>query len=254
MKLKEVQTDLLLTRIYDSRDAMGTAAAADAVRAIQDLLKGKPVINVLFAAAPSQNEFLSALKVSGIDWSRIRAFHMDEYVGLGKENPQRFGNYLKKQLFEAAPFHSVYYLFEEGMSAEEMCARYDSLLKKYPLDLICMGIGENGHIAFNDPHVALFDDPEWVKIVSLDEVCRAQQVHDGCFPSLDEVPQQAVTVTIPVITGASRIFCVVPGKSKAEAINKTLNGDITTGCPATILRRHPRAILYCDRESASGIL
>jgi len=176
---------------------------------------------------------------------------MDEYIGLQADAPQRFGNYLKEHIFAALPFKSIHYLYIEGASPENICAHYEEVLQKHPIDIVFMGIGENGHIAFNDPHVALFDDPQQVKVVLLDEVCRTQQVHDGCFSSLEKVPQQAVTITIPVMMKATRIFCIVPGKPKANAVKETLYGPVSTTCPASILRTHPHATLYCDRDSAS---
>lgn len=144
-------------------------------------------------------------------------------------------------------------MFEEGITPEEICRRYSNILNTYPLDIIFMGIGENGHIAFNDPHAALFDDPNQVKIVALDEVCREQQVHDGCFDNVDNVPLEAVTLTIPAMMKAQRIFCIVPAASKARAVAATVNGKVSPSCPASILRTHKAATLYCDRDSAKFI-
>ena len=254
MELKVTQVDSLAIQIYDSRDEMGKVAADNAIIYIKQLLKEKEEINILFAAAPSQNEFLKYLIQKDIDWSKVNALHMDEYIGLPEDAPQRFGYYLNKHLFSLVNFKSVHYLYQNGTSAEEMCTRYENLLKKYPLDIVCMGIGENGHIAFNDPHVAAFDDVLLVKTVSLDEKCRLQQVHDGCFPSLDEVPLQAITVTIPVMMQAKKIFCIVPGNSKSNAILHTLTGEITSKCPASVLRMHKGATLFCDKESAASVL
>jgi glucosamine-6-phosphate deaminase len=252
--MKELKKDFLNIRIYGTRTEMGVAAANDAATHINELLKTKEAINILFAAAPSQNEFLLALSRHQIPWERINAFHMDEYIGLTKEAPQRFGNYLEKHIFGKAGFKSIHYLFDEAGSPEDICAGYSKKLDRYPLDMIFMGIGENGHIAFNDPHVALFDDPEQVKIVSLDDVCRKQQVHDGCFDNIEDVPQMAVTLTIPAMMKAKRIFCIVPAASKAHAVAATVNGEISQACPASILRRHKAATLYCDSDSAKHLL
>ena len=238
MNIKEIKKEALLVRVCATRQIMGEDAAQAAAQSINQLLKEKEEINILFAAAPSQNEFLAAL-------------HMDEYIGLQADAPQRFGNYLKEHIFAALPFKSIHYLYIEGASPENICTHYEEVLQKHPIDIVFMGIGENGHIAFNDPHVALFDDPQQVKVVLLDEVCRTQQVHDGCFSSLEKVPQQAVTITIPVMMKATRIFCIVPGKPKANAVKETLYGPVSTTCPASILRTHPHATLYCDRDSAS---
>ena len=141
-----------------------------------------------------------------------------------------------------------------GEAPEEICARYRRLLDQYPLDIACIGIGENGHIAFNDPPVADFQDPCKVKVVRLEETCRRQQVHDGCFASLDEVPTHAVTLTIPAVMTSGSIVCVVPGRRKAKAVYQALRGDTNTSCPASILRTHPRARMFLDRESASLLL
>lgn len=252
--MKELTKDLLEIKIYATRHELGRMAAHDAAQHIRSLFERKEEINILFAAAPSQNEFLEALRTYPIDWRKINAFHMDEYIGLEKEVPQRFGNYLDRNLFSKISLKSVHYLFSESSSPEEVCRSYTEKLAMYPLDIIFMGIGENGYITFNDPHVALFDDPEEVKVVTLDEVCRNQQVNDGCFPSLEEVPSQAITLTIPSMMKAHRIFCIVPAESKAKAIVSTVNGPITSTCSASILRTHPAVTLYCDSHSAQYII
>jgi glucosamine-6-phosphate deaminase len=209
---------------------------------------------MVFAAAPSQNEFLAALRqMTDIPWGRITAFHMDEYVGLPEGAPQRFATFLRERILDL-PFYQVHYLDGNAPDIAGECARYTALLRAAPLDLVCAGIGENGHMAFNDPHVADFQDPAWVKPVTLDEVCRQQQVNDGAFTSIDEVPQQAITLTMPALMSAAHIACVVPGPTKAAAVARTLHGPIDESCPATIMRRHAGAILYLDPAAASGIL
>lgn len=252
--MKELNKDFLNIKIYDSRAKLGIAAANDAAAYINKLLETQEETNILFAAAPSQNEFLLALIQHQIPWERINAFHMDEYIGLKREDPQRFGNYLEKYVIGKVRMKSAYYLFNEVISPEDACTAYSKKLDNHPLDIIFMGIGENGHIAFNDPHVALFDDPEQVKIVSLDEACRKQQVHDGCFGNIEDVPQKAITLTIPAMMKAKRIFCIVPAASKANAIAATVNGEISHACPASILRKHRATTLYCDSDSAKHIL
>ena len=177
---------------------------------------------------------------------------MDEYIGLSADAPQGFGNFLKNAIFSKIPFGKVCCL-ESTNDPEKECERYAELLKEYPADIVCMGIGENGHIAFNDPHVADFHDSRIVKIVDLDDVCRMQQVHDGCFASIDEVSKQALTLTIPVLTAPKYVFCVVPGKTKAEAVEKTVNGAVSPSCPASILRTHENAVLYLDEDSAEKL-
>ncbi len=251
---KEFEKDKLKVKIYDSRSTMGKEAAREASEVIIDLLTKKNEINVIFAAAPSQNEFLAALTADkDIQWEKINAFHMDEYINLDPEAPQGFGNFLRGKLFDKVPFKSVNYLNgnAENMFAE--CERYTELLKEHPADIVCMGIGENGHIAFNDPHVAFFNDKQMVKMVVLDLKCRNQQVNDGCFTSLEQVPTHAITLTIPALTAGKLIFCMVPGPTKADAVYMTILGDITEACPASILRTHEAATLYIDNDSAKLI-
>lgn len=242
--------DQLQVYIADTRSEMGKVAAEDVAAYIRESLLTRDELNIVFAAAPSQNEFLTSLKEEEVEWTRINAFHMDEYMGLSPEAPQRFGNFLRARIFDKVPFKSVHYLSGDGKKPQSVCDAYAALLKRFPTDIVLMGIGENGHIAFNDPHVALFDDPEMVKVVELDEACRYQQVHDKCFASLGDVPQKAYTLTIPVLMAAKRIFCMVPASSKAEAIRQTIMGEVTERCPASILRKHEAATLYCDKESA----
>lgn len=205
----------------------------------------------MFAAAPSQNEFLEELLKHEIEWSRITAFHMDEYIGLCKDSPQLFSFYLKTHLFEKVNLKNVFYLNSINEDNKEECRRYSKLLNEKPIDIVFMGIGENGHIAFNDPPVADFNDKETVKIVELDLPCRQQQVNDGCFSSIDDVPKYALTLTIPALLSADYLSVAVPGKRKAEAVYKTLFDEISTDCPATILRNHKNAVLYIDCESFS---
>lgn len=249
-QVKQWTTDKLKVKIFETRNDMGRNAAYDVSQKISDLLTEKDFINIIFAAAPSQNEFLSTLSGGeGINWSRINAFHMDEYVGL-KNATQRFGQFLKERIFSKVPFKKVYYINGESDPVLEG-KRYADLLMKFPADIVCMGIGENTHIAFNDPHEADFHDPLMIKEVNLDEISRRQQVHDGCFPSIDEVPISAITLTVPTLLNAKNIFCIVPGNNKAQAIYHTLNDEINEKHPSTILRNHENAVLYLDKESAS---
>lgn len=251
--MKRFEIDRLKVEIHDTRAEMGAAAAAAAADRLRTLLSEQEEVNVIFAAAPSQNETLAALvREGGIDWSRVNAFHMDEYVGLPVGHPARFSKYLTEHIFSLVPFRRVFLIDSEGKTPEEECARYAELLTKYPTDLVCLGIGENGHIAFNDPGVADFNDPYLVKLAELDDVCRNQQVNDGCFPSFDDVPTHALTLTIPALTRAKHLICSVPAKTKAWAVRETLQSDrVDEHCPATVLRRHGDAILFCDGDSAS---
>ena len=241
----------LPVRIYDTRRNMGEAAAADVAACIRELLAVKQEIYMIFAAAPSQNEFLAALAAApGIEWGRIHALHMDEYVGLPADAPQGFGNFLRAAIFGQVPFASVDYI-GTGSDAEETCRWYAALLQGIQVDIVCMGIGENGHIAFNDPPVADFNDPLTIKKVALDETCRLQQVHDGCFARIEEVPRYAVTLTVPTMFRARYIFCIVPAPTKANAVRAAVCGPVSEQCPASILRTHEHAILYTDSDSAA---
>jgi glucosamine-6-phosphate deaminase len=230
--------------VYESRAAMGRAAAEAVASKVKELLKVKPYVNMVFAAAPSQEEFLAALREMQVEWERVNAFHMDEYLELGIDEGQSFGNFLRKRLFSLVPFQDVFYM--DGMTPEQ----YAVLLSVYTTDIVCLGIGENAHLAFNDPHVARFDDPEEVKVVELDVVCRQQQVNDGCFAYIERVPTHAMTMTIPALMRAGSAFVIVPGARKAEAVRHTLNDEISERYPSTILRRHADAVLFLDRDSA----
>jgi len=240
-------------RIFENRRLMGNAAATAVADRIKVLMAEKKEVNIIFAAAPSQNEMLEALCKSDVEWGRINAFHMDEYIGLDQDAPQGFGNFLKLRLFDRFSFGSVHYLNGQTGRIEEECERYALLLKSFPPDIVCMGIGENGHLAFNDPPVANFNDDTLVKVVELDDICRQQQVNDGCFDTLDEVPLRALTLTIPALIAADHIYCVVPGPSKAKAVDNTLHKPVERRYPSTILRRHPHCILFLDEQSASLI-
>ncbi len=245
--LKELKKDKLSVEIYENRTAMGIAAADDIAECMERLLAEKETINMVFAAAPSQNDVLESLLKKPLDWSRVNAFHMDEYVGLSKEHPQSFGNYLNEHVFNKAPFKNVYYVADYGLD-------YEKILEENHIDIVCLGIGENGQIAFNDPGVADFNDSVRIKKAKLDDVCRMQQVHDGCFPTFDDVPEYAYTLTVPQMVSADYMFCVVPATTKAQAVYNTVTLEITDMCPATILRRHDNATMYCDADSGSKLL
>jgi glucosamine-6-phosphate deaminase len=250
-EIKQWTANQLKVKVFETRSDMGRNAACDVSQTIKELLKEKDFINIIFAAAPSQNEFLSTLsKEEGIDWSRINAFHMDEYVGLDKNAPQRFGEFLRRRIFDKVSFNEVYYIDGEADPVLEG-KRYADLLKQFPADIVCMGIGENTHIAFNDPYEANFQDPFLIKEVQLHEESRKQQVNDGCFDTIDEVPVSAITLTVPTLLDAKNIFCIVPGINKSQAVYHTLNDEVNEKYPSTILRNHENAILYLDKESAS---
>jgi glucosamine-6-phosphate deaminase len=249
--IKEFKADNLDVQIYCDRLSMGEAAAEIVGTRISQLLNEQEFVNMIFAAAPSQNEFLATLvKQTNIDWARINAFHMDEYIGLPENAPQKFGSFLKEKLFRHLPFHTVNYINGNAPDSLAECGRYAELLHQYPTDIVCMGIGENGHLAFNDPHVADLDDPLQVKIVDLDFECKQQQVNDGCFNKLNHVPSLAITLTIPALMAGRYTYCMVPGKNKAKAVAHTLYDKISQQCPASVLRRHPQAVLFMDSESS----
>ncbi|HLZ09923.1 MAG TPA: glucosamine-6-phosphate deaminase [Chloroflexota bacterium] len=244
----------LLVEIHPDRRALGRAAGRAAARRMRQELAGHDRIAVMFAAAPSQNEFLATLGAeSDLDWSRVIAFHMDEYIGLPAGALQSFGHYLRSRLFDRVKPGVIHFLDGNATDPEAEARRYADLLKAQPLDLAFVGIGENGHLAFNDPPIADFADPLAVKIVEMDDISRLQQVHDGAFARVDEMPRRALTVTIPPLVGARMVSATVPGPTKITAIRDTLRGPIASTCPASILRRHRNAVLYLDRDSAALI-
>jgi len=251
--MRTLTKDNLKITIYDTRAQLGADAAEQISAKINELLASQELVSIIFASAPSQNEFLAELATKPIDWSRIVAFHMDEYIGLDKEAPQGFGVFLRDRLFTKVPIGQVHYMDGEVEDPEEECKRYTALLEKYPPDIVCLGIGENTHLAFNNPHVADFDDPLVVKVVDLDHDCRAQQINDGCFARLDEVPTHAITITIPALFKVPFAYAIVPSILKADAIFHTVNSEVSERYPSTILRRHPHAILFVDKDSASRI-
>ncbi|MDI6602062.1 MAG: glucosamine-6-phosphate deaminase [Thermoanaerobacteraceae bacterium] len=253
-KITTLKSDNLLVSIYGNRREMGYCAAADTASKIREFLAHQDEINMVFAAAPSQDEFLEELtKIQGIEWHRINAFHLDEYIDLPEGAHQRFGHFLCESIFSKVTFKSVNYLNGNAEDIQTECERYAKLIKDHPIDIACIGIGENGHIAFNDPHVADFNDKFIVKKVDLDLKCRMQQVNDGCFTKLEDVPEYALTMTVPAIFSAKFIFCIVPGKNKAVAVKSAVEGPISEECPASILRCHPNAVLYLDKDSASNL-
>ena len=197
-------------------------------------------------------QFLDALTaLSGLNWSAITVFHMDEYLGISDAHPASFRRFLRERVQERVHPRAVQYLQGEALEPLQECERYGGLLRAQPIDLCCLGIGENGHIAFNDPAVADFDDPWTVKLVKLDELCRRQQVGEGAFPTMAAVPEYAYTLTIPALCGARKLICVVPEKRKAAAVKAALQGPLSAACPSSILRRQAHATLFLDSDSAS---
>jgi glucosamine-6-phosphate deaminase len=233
---------------------MGIAAAIATAKRIQAIMAVKGSVNVIFATAPSQNEFLSSLmEMKDLDWSRVNAFHQDEYVGLPDDSPARFSVYFREHIVSKVHLGRFFTINGDADPSSE-CQRYSQLLETYPVDICCGGIGENGHIAFNDPHVADFSDPVLVKDVTIDEICRHQQIHDGCFQRIEDVPKRAITLTVPALMKASSVVVVVPSPTKAEAVHRALTAPVSKEFPGTVYRRHPSAILYLETESARLIV
>jgi glucosamine-6-phosphate deaminase len=254
MDYKLYQVDQLSIRIYPDRTLLGLGAAAAVASFIREKQKVQPQVSTIFAAAPSQNEFLASLALqSGINWRRIIAFQMDEYVDLPLLAPQRFSTYLRLHLFDRVNPGRVEYLEVTAENVAKVISKYTSLLHEFPPDISCTGVGENGHLAYNDPPFARFDEPEKVKLVPLTQRSRQQQVNDGHFPELSLVPHRALTLTIPALLTAPFLSCVVPSDRKAEAIQQMLTGPITAECPASILRNYPRATLFLDEDSAGSL-
>jgi glucosamine-6-phosphate deaminase len=253
-RIRSFAVERLKVEIFSERKALGEAAGRAVAEKMKNLLQEKEKLYMVFAAAPSQNEFLETLSHrAGVDWGKVVAFHLDEYVGLPATASQNFGQFLRVRLFEKVRPGKVHYLNGMAQDPEAECKRYAALVREHPFDIACVGIGENGHLAFNDPPVANFHDPRSVKVVDLDLASRQQQVHDGCFKDLESVPTKAITLTIPVILSSRFIYCMVPALTKAEAVRKTLTESVSTACPATILRSHENAILFLDQDSARFI-
>ncbi len=252
--MEQILAGKLSISVYTTRDEMGTAAGKLAATVIRDTIAQKGRANVIFASAPSQNETLAALiAAGGIDWSCVTAFHMDEYIGAGASAPYSFRRYLHERLLSKLPVKHFFGLAGEAGNAEATAREYASLLNANPPDLCLAGIGENGHIAFNDPPVADFNDPLDVKVVELDDACRTQQVADGAFPRIEDVPRRALSLTVPRLFRTPVIILSVPGPRKAEAVRATVEGPIATSCPASILRTHENAHLFLDKDSAALI-
>ncbi len=233
-----------------SRMELGTTAASHIASALRARLREQAGVRMILAAAPSQAEMLAALiQEPEIDWPRVEIFHMDEYIGLQADSPQRFALWLRRTFTNHLPL-GRFEPIDPGESPQETCKQYAKLLAEAPIDLVLLGVGTNGHLAFNDPPANL-EDPESVKIVTLDHLCREQQVLDGCFAALEDVPRQAITLTVPTLLAGHELFCCVPGQLKSAAVQAMLESPVSGNCPATALRTHPRCTIYLDRDSSS---
>ncbi|MCM4156015.1 glucosamine-6-phosphate deaminase [Gramella sp. AN32] len=235
--------------VLSTGELAGVAAGKKIESCIEKLQKDKKIIRIVFAAAPSQDAMLDYLsKSKTIKWSNIVAFNMDEYIGLPEGATQSFANYLEENLFSKVSLKKKYTINPSSAIDEEL-TRYSKLISVAPIDIVCLGIGENGHIAFNDPPVADFNDKHIIKTVNLDEPCRLQQVHDGCFDTLEDVPKKALTLTIPTLLSGKHLFCVVLGAKKSEAVKNTFSGSVTTSCPASILTTHDNCEFFFDEAA-----
>ncbi len=243
--------DGVTVRVHANATAMARAAADEALGVMRAAVEARGVAHVMFATGNSQVAFVQALveETVAVPWAETVVFHMDEYVGVGPEHPAGFQRWIRQRIVEPAHPSAAYYV--EGLGdAEAECRRYSELLHQHPLDLCCLGIGENGHLAFNDPPVADFADPRDVKVVELDAACRMQQVNEGHFADLDAVPTHAITVTIPALLRAGRVLAIVPEARKAEPVRDALTGPIAPSCPASALRTISHATLHLEPDSA----
>ena len=253
--IKTAQYQQLPVAVYNSNETMGRAAALDARDIINAAIAERGVANIIIATGNSQLTFLRALReLSGVDWSKVNVFHMDEYLGIDPDHKASFPNFLRQHFLNVVTPRAFYPVPGQPEDVDRACRNYEALLKEYPADMVAMGWGENGHIAFNDPPYADFNDPVWVKVIALAEASRKQQVGEGHFASLEEVPTHAITLTIPALLAPRRILCIVPEARKANAVQVCLTGPVTEDHPGSILRRVNNAQLYLDQDSAAKVL
>jgi glucosamine-6-phosphate deaminase len=235
--------------VHADEAALGRAAAEQAARVLREAVAANGEARAMFATGNSQLAFVGALPREDVPWDRVTVFHMDEYVGVGPDHPAGFQRWIRERVGVFHP-RAAHYLDGRADPGEE-CRRYAERMADGPLDLCCLGIGENGHLAFNDPGIADFTDPLDVKVVTLDGDCRRQQVDEGHFPDLDSVPAQAMTVTIPALLRAATVLAIVPEARKAAPVHAALTGPVETTCPASILRTCPHVTLHLDQDSAA---
>jgi glucosamine-6-phosphate deaminase len=245
--------DNLKVEIFHSADEMGKASAEFVTDVLHKAIHSNGVANLILGTGASQYPLHDELLRKDINWKRINLFHLDEYIGIGNTHPASFRRFLRERIAEKVFPGNVYYLNGDAENLNEEIKHYSDLLRRNPVDIACIGIGENGHIAFNDPGVADFNDPEYLKIVEMDEACRKQQVGEGWFPSLNEVPVNAITLTVPAIMDCRYLCCTVPDERKSDAVFNALENEIDTSCPASVLRRHKNAVLFLDRFAASKL-
>lgn len=254
MAVKQLRVGTLKLEIYANQQAAGEAAARSAAETLKQLDHAQQEIGVIFATGASQLSTLHALtSMPGLPWRKVHGFHLDEYVGIAENHPASFRRYLRENLTDRVPIAEFFEI--DGSTSDPDRVREDYVRKLHEADpqLCLLGIGENGHLAFNDPPEANFNDPDAMKVVTLDAECREQQLAEGWFKKLEDVPQRALTLTIPTLLKVSKLIVSVPGQRKAQSVRRTLEEPISTACPATILRTHPDATLYLDQESASAL-
>ena len=251
----ETTNDLLLISIYPTNKDMGMAAAEEAADIMRQAIQARGKANIILATGNSQLSFLEALSAyQDLDWSCVNIFHMDEYVGIPANHPASFPLFLHLHIIDKVKPKRFYPIVGQTGNPEETCRRYEQLLRQNPADLCVLGIGENGHLAFNDPPLARFDEPKWVQIVTLAESCKRQQVGEGHFQSTEDVPSQAISLSIPALLAARRVLAIVPESRKADIVVQTLNSPISPLIPASILRQTSHAHLYLDPDSAARVL
>jgi glucosamine-6-phosphate deaminase len=240
-------------RIFDSKQELGEAAASDSAAIVRDAISARGRAVIIAATGASQFEFLDALtRAPGIDWARVTGFHLDEYIGLPATHPASFRGYLQERLVSRVRPGAFHYIDGEAPDPFEECRRVGALVAAEQVDVACVGIGENGHLAFNDPP-ADFDTTQPYLVVDLDERCRRQQLGEGWFPTLGDVPRRAISMSIREILRARHITCVVPDARKAEAVATCVDGAVSPMHPASALQLHDEVTLYLDRDSASRL-
>lgn len=253
-EMRSFKTGTAKVEIYPDAVSMGMAAASAVGEAIKEIEKHHETINIIFATGASQLGMLDALtKMKDLPWNKVRGFHMDEYIGLPIQHPASFRRYLREKLTEKALLKEFNEVDGNTCDPEAFSLMYAAKLRASEPQLCLLGIGENGHLAFNDPGVADFNDPADVKVVQLDRMCREQQAAEGWFASAAEVPERAITITIPALLRVPRLIVAVPGSRKAHIVRRSLSEAISTDCPATILRTHPGATIYLDDASAAEL-
>lgn len=245
--------DELDVRVYRTERELGRAAAEEAAGILRDAIDRRGEARVIIATGNSQLAFFTALRdIEGVDWSKVRAFHMDEYIGIDERHPASFRAFLRREIVDPLGVGAFHLIEADEADLQRGIDAYAEALRRHPPDLCCMGIGENGHLAFNDPPFADFDDLAVAKIVELDDVSRRQQVGEGHFPDLASVPTHAVTLTIPTLIAPERVLVIVPERRKAEAVATALEGPVSETVPASVLRRVPQATLFLEPGSASS--